>query len=180
MKKSTTLILLVAISLFANAQKNHIGLRYNLLDRPAWSLFYQHQFGEVWQLETDLHLDNSFQTISGIWQYRTKQSLWGIHAVGGLGLGVNHFSNGYLYDQNDPSYYNKFGFSIVSQIGLEYNFKNVPLRLSIDLRPQINITPRGKATPHIGSGIGIAFGFPKTHKDVKQPDMAEFILAPIN
>lgn len=127
MKKILTIALSILLfSGVASAQPRAVGLRFN----GGWSneVSYQHQFGNNFlEATVGLWYSNSCQ-ITGTYNFIIASPQWtegewnvygGPGAVFGFGSEVN--------------------IGIAGQIGLEYTF-NIPLQLSIDIRPQYNFT----------------------------------------
>lgn len=126
------LLLAIAVVLFtanmANAQVsgNAIGLRFGY----GAEISYQHALNNSNRLEFDLGMSGFNFNSEGrvIMLNATYQWVYGINAVEGLnwywgvGAGVGMF-------------WETIGLGINAQIGIEYNFPQIPLALSLDWRP---------------------------------------------
>jgi len=138
------LLLAIAVVLFtanvANAQvPSTIGLRLGY----GVELSYQHALGTNHRLELNLGLnslkfDPLVLSLSGVYQ-----TVYGIQGVPGLnwywgygvGLGI---------------YGKAFQIGVIGDLGIEYNFANVPIALSIDWRPGLYF---------VTGGSGLYFGW---------------------
>lgn len=125
MKKILTIAaLMLAFAATSVAQPRALGLRLGY----GAELSYQHYMGGGENfLEIDLGLTgfNSLN-VAGVYDWNLYQNgPWGVYGGAGaaLGLGISE----------DNSH---FHLALAGQIGVEYNF-NIPLQLSLDLRPQI-------------------------------------------
>src|ERR1035437_9741167 len=93
--------------------------------------------------------------LSGVyqWVWDLKALADGFNWYAGVGASVGYYSFSYL----------NYGYSgvpvaILGQIGIEYNFSELPLRLSLDYRPALQIAGAGNgfaANGFIGDGIAL-------------------------
>lgn len=135
MKKITILIAVVtlfSVSVFGQAARQAIGVRGGY----GWEVSYQHPFGEKNRLEFNLGLMNYGFVAAGTydWTFDLSDELapgfaWYVGAGAQLGAWRTYEGHG------DWSPSSEFNVGIVGQIGLEYNFEDVPLQLSVDYRP---------------------------------------------
>ena len=144
MKKIILSLALVASLCFSmNAQdiSKAIGIRggnYN------WELSYQNPLGNSNRLELDLGLYSGYGlNIAGVYQWTKSLSFVadGLHWYYGFGPEVGLWSK-------------SLALGICGQIGLEYNFNNIPLQLSLDYRPGWYFIP---SSYHWNTGDGAAF-----------------------
>ena len=136
-------VILAAFMLFGlafNAQaqdisKNALGLRLGSNDGFGGEISYQRGLGDNNRLELDLGFRNSNNVdafkLTGVYQW-----VWnidgGFNWYAGVGGGVGSYS--YDYDGNKDN--GAFVF-VAGDLGLEYNFKEVPIQLSLDIRPEL-------------------------------------------
>lgn len=149
MKK--TLLVIIAIIGFgfaANAQ-SAIGLRGAFGSRSGLEVSYQ---TPAWgqRLEVDVgwncHKHNNNIYVAGVyqWDWNIVRSLdW--YAGFGAAIGVRTYDDGA-----------SFGLGILGQIGIEWTFR-IPLKVSVDLRPQIDFIGDG----HFGmaGAVGVRYVF---------------------
>lgn len=120
------LMMSMAGALSAQGGSNAIGIRFGY----GAEISYQRPFGKENRLEADLGFNGGGASLSGIYQWVwdlskvTPGLKW--YAGAGATLGV---------------YSSDFSVGAVGQIGTEYNFKEIPLQLSLDYRPSIFVIP---------------------------------------
>lgn len=160
MKKSTLIIIMAFLcSHYAISQvsPNAIGVRLGggSFGNNA-EISYQKGLGEKNRLELDLGLFNS-KTMNGLGVFAGYHWNWNINQ------GLNWFagpgaSASLVSVKNDGSY---LGIGVGGQIGIEYNFNehNVPLLLSIDLRPLWDLVGDGNLGLGYGGALGIRYLF---------------------
>ncbi len=135
-------IFLLGFILTINAQeisKNAIGVRFGDNDGFGGEISYQHQLSEVNRFELDLgyrnHKDYDAFKLTGIYQW-----VWNIdkgfnwYAGFGAGLGSWNYANSYVGDGDEGLFVNADG-----NIGIEYNFEEAPILISLDFRPEIGV-----------------------------------------
>jgi len=125
MKKIVFVFVLVALSAGTiNAQ--NLGLRIG----GGAELSYQHPLGDANRLELNLGL--SFMEgggfgLSGTYQWvRPLSGNFNWYLGAGAGVGI--------WDSN-------FNLAAVGQLGLEFNFPNAPIQLSLDWQPGLAVVP---------------------------------------
>jgi hypothetical protein len=128
--KKIFFVLICAISsvVIANAQDNAIGLRLGYGAEAS----LQYVLTPDNRLEIDLgwNLDNG-ANLTGVYQWGWNLSEYleeGFKWYAGIGAGVG------IWDKD-------FAIAAVGQVGFEYNFKNIPLQLTVDYRPGISLIP---------------------------------------
>ncbi|TXD46649.1 hypothetical protein [Polaribacter sp. IC073] len=137
MKKTLLIIgLIVAGAFSANAQsisKNAIGLRLGDNDGFGAEISYQRALSGNNRLEIDLGLRDN-KNYDGFKATGIYQWVWNIEGgfnwYAGVGGGLGNFSG---KENNDSE---TFIFA-AGDIGIEYNFTDAPILLSLDLRPEI-------------------------------------------
>lgn len=94
-------------------------------------------------------------SFSGVyqWVWDLSQIADGVNWYAGAGASVGYYSYNYI-----NTTFSAVPISILGQIGIEYNFSELPLRVSLDYRPGIQITSNGG---FIGDGyaLGIRYRF---------------------
>ncbi|MEM0516854.1 MULTISPECIES: hypothetical protein [Aequorivita] len=156
MKKVIFLFTIIsALTWQANSQeisKNAIGLRFGDSDGFGPEINYQRHLGDNNRLELGLawHSKSDWNAVklTGIYQW-----VWnidgGFNWYAGPGAGIGFVS--YDYDDVPPFRDNEtdvFAF-ITGDIGIEYNF-DIPLILSLDMRPQFNLGYRDDVSFDVG------------------------------
>jgi hypothetical protein len=166
MKKiSFCLFLLIGLEFSIQAQesisKNAIGLRFGNNYGLVIEITYQKMLSSKNRLEIDggWSSDNNTEAfrLIGIYQWHWKLDkglYW--YAGGGCGFGFwntdDNYNNGYADDN---------GIFIVAtgDIGIEYHFKDVPIQLSIDGKPQYVFNNYEKNDFGFNAGLGIRYKF---------------------
>jgi len=140
MKKIVTVFVLTVLSVSAiSAQSLGARLGYGV------ELSYQHPL-ESNRLELDLGLSDfdGGLNLAGTYQWvKPLESDFSWYFGFGAGLG--------LWDK-------KYGLAALGQLGIEYNFSEVPIQLSLDWRPGLKIVPDvGFWASSVGFGIRYRF-----------------------
>lgn len=159
MKKSLILIFgLIAFAFQAEAQQispHTIGLRLGDSDGFGPEINYQHALRENNRLEFGLgwhsrRYYNAFKLV-GIYQW-----VWNIeggfnwYAGPGAGLGNVSYDAGHYHKSSE------FYAFITGDVGIEYNF-DIPLMISLDIRPQINLGYHDSMNFDVGLGVRYQF-----------------------
>lgn len=140
-------IMLIGLAFSANAQtisKNALGLRLGDNDGFGGEVSYQRQLGSKDnRLELDLGWRNSKQ-VDAIKLVGLYQWLWnidgGFNWYAGVGAGLGSWS----YDgPGNPD--NDGGTFVLAagDIGIEYDFEEAPIQLSLDFRPEFYLNNSG-------------------------------------
>lgn len=94
-------------------------------------------------------------SLSGVYQWVWNLSALanGFNWYAGVGASLGYYSYSYVN-------YNYSGYpvSLLGQIGIEYNF-NIPLRLSLDYRPAIQLNGNGNGFVGDGIALGVRYRF---------------------
>lgn len=70
-----------------------------------------------------------------------------------------HFYN-YPYERNGRRYGDgELGFGVDGIVGIEYKIPPIPIALSLDLKPFVEVTTHGNAFLYLDPGLGIKFTF---------------------
>lgn len=136
--------LLLGLVFCANAQdisKNALGLRLGDNDGFGGEISYQRGLSDNNRLEFDLGWRNSNDVdafkLVGLYQW-----VWNIEGgfnwYAGLGGGVGSWS----YDQKGVSDSGAFVLA-AADLGIEYNFSEAPIQLSLDFRPEFYLNNSG-------------------------------------
>lgn len=161
MKKYIFLFLLgIAFAFQGTAQeisKNAIGIRIGDNDGFGPEINYQRHIGDNNRLEFGFawhdHKHHDAIKLTGIYQW-----IWNIdggfnwYAGPGAGLGIVSYKD---YDDHFDRGSKLYAF-ITGDIGIEYNF-DIPLMLSLDLRPQINMGYSDDLSLDFGLGVRYQF-----------------------
>ncbi|HEY6142370.1 MAG TPA: hypothetical protein VIV55_02930 [Flavobacterium sp.] len=161
-------ILLIGLSFAAEAQnisKNALGLRIGGNNGFGGEISYQRAFSKKNRLEVDLGWRNN-DDVDAVKMTGLYQWVWNIEGgfnwyagVGG-GLSIwdnNHYNNG----NNDYNDYNEDGIYlfVAGDIGIEYDFKDAPIQISLDLRPEIGFDTYNDDHLGLDLGLGIRYRF---------------------
>ena len=150
-----TLALVVGMIGAMNAQVNGqaIGLRLSNGFGNSAEISYQQALGSSNRLEGDLGLSNNGLYLTGVYQW-----VWDLST---LADGFNWYAgvggNAGLWNGNN-SYSKGLSLGITGQVGIEYNF-NIPLQLSLDYRPIVNIIPTLGNGYYDGIALGVRYKF---------------------
>lgn len=144
-----------------NISKNAIGLRFGNNHRSGLEISYQRKLSTKNRLELDLGFTNDDNTnaikLSGIyqWYWNFKRELdWYAGFGGGLGSWNtdNNYNNGYAGDNGI--------FAIINgDIGIEYNFKEIPIHIALDLRPEFVFNNYEKNDFGFNLGLAVRYKF---------------------
>lgn len=151
MKKILLLITIIALGSIASAQvsSNALGIRFYGGDNFSGAeLSYQKGLSQRNRVELDASFgfksDNTRLAIIGIYHWN-----WGIAA------GLNWYVGpGASLSFDNYSHSNSINIGLGGQIGIEYNFRDLPLLVSLDTRPMWDFL--GDVN---GLGWGAALGF---------------------
>ncbi len=136
--------MLLGLAFSAQAQdisKNALGLRLGDNDGFGGEISYQRGMGSNNRLEFDLGWRNSKHVdafkLTGLYQW-----VWNIEGgfnwYAGVGAGIGSWS----YDKNGFSDSGTFVLA-AGDIGIEYNFQEAPIQLSLDFRPEFYLNNSG-------------------------------------
>lgn len=152
MKK--TILVLAAVLCFAalaSAQPKALGVRF------GWGVdvSYENYVGGSDFLEFELGLDgyDSAFHVDGVYNFMiaqpdwTSNGSWGFYGGPGLGVTVANGDNNTVYA------------GVLGNLGLEYTF-NIPLQISLDVRPRLYFGDGGVYSNGIFSfGLGVRYAF---------------------
>lgn len=144
-----------------NISKNAIGLRFGNNHGFGAEISYQKKLSVKNRLELDLGFTNDNNTdaikLSGIYQWHwniEKELDWYAGFGGGLG-----------YWNTDDNYNNGYGsdngiFAVINgDVGIEYNFKEIPVQIAIDLRPEYVFNNYQQNDFGINAGLAMRYKF---------------------
>lgn len=139
--------------------KNAIGLRLGDNDGFGPEVNYQRGLTENNRLELGLawHSRRYYDAVklTGIYQW-----VWnidgGFNWYAGPGAGLGNVSYSRYWDNHRYRSDSEFWAFITGDIGIEYNF-DIPLMLSLDLRPQINLGYHKDVNFDVGIGVRYQF-----------------------
>lgn len=137
--------------------KNALGLRLGNNDGFGPEVNYQRAIGGNNRLEFGFawhnHKHHDAIKLTGIYQW-----IWNIdggfnwYAGPGAGLGIVNYDKKYYNYDNDSDLY----AFITGDVGIEYNF-DIPLLISLDVRPQFNLGYNDDLNLDVGLGIRYQF-----------------------
>lgn len=152
MKKILVIAAMVlGFAVAASAQTRTMGARFGGGTILGADFSYQHSVGKNF-IEANAGIDLNAVTINatGIYNFMiaqptwTSQGTWGFYAGPGVSLG------GILGTMHA---------AVVGQVGLEYFFDNIPLQLSLDVRPSYGFGFNGAPVWSAAAGIGVRYAF---------------------
>lgn len=156
------MLMLIGLAFSTQAQdisKNALGLRLGDNDGFGGEISYQRGLSNNNRLEFDLGWRNSNNVdalkLAGLYQW-----VWeidnGFNWYAGVGAGFGSWN----YNYNDPKNNGSFLFA-AGDIGIEYTFKEVPIQLSIDLRPELYFNSNDYREDNFGPdlALGIRYKF---------------------
>ncbi|AWG21266.1 hypothetical protein FFWV33_06820 [Flavobacterium faecale] len=153
-----TAVIALGFAFSAQAQdisKNALGLRFGDNDGLGGELSYQRALGSNNRLEMDLGFRNSNNVdafkLTGLYQW-----VWnidgGFNWYAGVGAGVGSYSV-----KNDNFKDNGTFVYAAGDIGIEYGFREVPIQLSLDFRPEFG--GNGYYSNNYGSDVALAIRY---------------------
>lgn len=161
-----SVMMLIGLAFTAQAQdisKNALGLRLGDNDGLGGEISYQRGLSKNNRLELDLGFRNSNDVdafkLTGVYQW-----VWnidgGFNWYAGVGGGLGSWS--YDYRANGTQYKDNGTFVFVAgDLGIEYNFKEVPIQLSLDIRPELYFNSDDYREDNFGPdlALGIRYKF---------------------
>ncbi|WP_395053839.1 hypothetical protein [Flavobacterium sp.] len=161
-----SVFMLLGLALSTQAQdisKNALGLRLGDNDGFGGEISYQRGLSKNNRLELDLGFRNSKNVdalkLAGIYQW-----VWniegGLNWYAGIGGGLGSWS--YDYNQGNQKFEDNGVFIFVAgDLGIEYNFKEVPIQLSLDIRPELYFNSDDYRDDNFGPdlALGIRYRF---------------------
>ena len=157
-----SLLMLLGLAISTQAQeisKNALGLRLGDNDGFGGEISYQRGLTNNNRLEFDLGWRNSNNVdalkLAGLYQW-----VWeidnGFNWYAGVGAGFGSWNNNFNGIKNNGSFLFAAG-----DIGIEYNFKEVPIQLSLDLRPELYFNSNDNREDNFGPdlALGIRYKF---------------------
>ena len=158
----SSMLMLIGLAFSTQAQdisKNALGLRLGDNDGFGGEISYQRGLSNNNRLEFDLGWRNSNNIdalkLAGLYQW-----VWeidnGFNWYAGVGAGFGSWN----YNYNDTKNNGSFLFA-AGDIGIEYTFKEVPIQLSIDLRPELYFNSNDYREDNFGPdlALGIRYKF---------------------
>ncbi|MBQ9639716.1 MAG: hypothetical protein IJV22_09215 [Bacteroidales bacterium] len=148
--KKVLMVLVAVLTLGTAASAQHaIGVRLGGGQGFGTEISYQHGLGQN-RLEFDLgwHGGDHYNDLNLVGVYQVTGNIsgnFGWYAGAGVGLTLVSWNNGHDGDGS-------FALGVVGQAGVEYNFQAVPIQVSLDIRPRLNII-----NPY-GSGLDFHWG----------------------
>ena len=134
MKKVLLIMVAVMGLAFAANAQNNLGVRFGGGQGYNAEISWQHGLGGN-RLEADLgwanYKDASSFSLTGIYQFvfdLPYNFAWFIGPGASFGMATVEGES-------------KFALALAGQVGIEYDFAAIPLQLSLDVRPRLNVIP---------------------------------------
>ena len=154
------MLMLIGLAFSTQAQdisKNALGLRLGDNDGFGGEISYQRGLSNNNRLEFDLGWRNSNNIdalkLAGLYQW-----VWeidnGFNWYAGVGAGFGSWN----YNYNDTKNNGSFLFA-AGDIGIEYTFKEVPIQLSIDLRPELYFNSNDYREDNFGPDLALGIRY---------------------
>ncbi len=150
--------MLIGLTFAAQAQdisKNALGLRLGSNDGFGGEVSYQRGLSDNNRLELDLGWRNSNNVdaikIAGVYQW-----VWNIDGAFNWYAGVGGGLGSWSINASGSKDSGTFVFA-AGDIGIEYNFEEAPIQLSLDLRPEFG--GNGYYKNNYGSDIGLGIRY---------------------
>ena len=144
-------LLFFSASFSQDFAQNAVGLRFGGGNGFGTEVTYQRALGEGNRLEANLgwNTDDDFSgfKLTGVYQW-----VWHLdgdfnwYAGAGGGLGNYEYESPNIPDENETFIF------IAGQVGIEYNFQEIPLQLSLDTRPELGL---GDLSDDLNFGIAL-------------------------
>ncbi len=152
----TTMLIGLAFSSQAqDISKNALGLRLGSNDGFGAEISYQRRLADANRLELDLGWRNSNNVdafkLAGVYQW-----VWNIDGAFNWYAGVGGGLGSWSFNNNSYKDSGTFVFA-AGDIGIEYNFKEVPIQLSLDFRPEFG--GNGYYENNYGSDIALGIRY---------------------
>jgi hypothetical protein len=166
MKKSYLLFFMLFSFAFAmHAQEtisqNAIGMRFGNNYGFEVEISYQRKLSPKNRLELDLGWSNSDNTAalkatgSYQWYWNLEKGLYWYAGCGG-GFGTWNTNDNYANEYAEDS---GVFVAAIGDIGIEYHFKEIPIQLSIDAKPEFIFNNYKKNDFGVSVGLGIRYKF---------------------
>jgi hypothetical protein len=141
--------------------KHALGLRLGDSDGFGGELSYQRGLGDNNRLELDLGWRNSKHVdafkLTGIYQW-----VWNIEGgfnwYAGVGGGIGSWSYDDKYSDFDGDDSGIILF-VAGDLGIEYNFKEAPIQLSLDIRPEFYFNSDDYRSDNFGPDIALGIRY---------------------
>lgn len=136
----STIMAVFAISMSAQINPHAIGLRLGGSNSFGTEISYQHKLSTLNRFEADLGLRShdhySAFGLSGVYQW-----VWAIDGGFSWFAGVGGQIGSWSVDHDYKTGHDDSGMwlSILGQIGVEYQFSEIPIQIGLDLRPGIGL-----------------------------------------
>jgi hypothetical protein len=148
-------LLFCAIQIYSAQEisKNAIGLRIGNNDGYGAEISYQRALSNSNRLELDLGWQNN-NNISAIKLTGLYQWIWQLdnrlNWYAGAGVGLISWGNSNFVPKESGTLFTASG-----DVGLEYSFKDLPILLSLDLRPELYFATGNYRQSNFGSNLAL-------------------------
>lgn len=140
-----------------NFSKNALGLRLGDNDGFGAELSYQRGLNAKNRLEIDLGFRNSNNVdaikLTGLYQWVWKID-GGFNWYAGFGGGIGSWS----IDNNNFKDDGTYAF-VAGDLGIEYNFKEAPIQLALDIRPELYFNSDDFREDNFGPDLALAIRY---------------------
>ena len=154
-----TLAIVVGMTFTAQAQKvskNALGLRLGDNDGFGGELSYQRKLASNNRLELDLGFRNS-NNVDSFKLAALYQWIWNIEGGFNWYAGVGGGLGSWKYDFKGANDSGTFVF-VAGDLGIEYNF-DVPIQLSLDIRPELYFNSDAYRKNNFGPDIALSIRY---------------------
>lgn len=164
--KKIILSAVLALGSFATLQaqelsKNALGLRIGGDSEFGVGVNYQRALQNNNRLELELGWRNS-SNLNAVKVVGLYEWVWnidgGFNWYAGPGLGVGSYNHKYTYKGDKYKDNGSYGV-LTGVVGIEYNFSELPLQLSLDFRPEVYLNDNYRDGMYGDFGIGIRYKF---------------------
>jgi hypothetical protein len=157
-------LMLLGIAISSQAQdisKNALGLRIGDNDGFGGEISYQRGLSSNNRLEFDLGFRNSNEVdafkLTGLYQW-----VWNIEGgfnwYAGVGGGLGSWNRNKKFNNNNYDNNGTFIFA-AGDIGIEYNFREAPIQLSLDFRPELYFNSDGYRDDSFGPDVALGIRY---------------------
>ena len=146
----------------SSAYRNAIGIRAGTTSGPAFKHFMNS--GNAFEVILGLW-PNAFG-ITGLYEVHTGTGISGLNFYYGAGAHLTLETGEYYYRRHgkEEEYRHRYGHDgfavgVDGLAGIEYKIRPIPLALSLDLKPFVEVSNYGKIYTALDAGLGIKLAF---------------------
>ena len=148
--------MVLGFAVAATAQTRTMGARFGGGTFLGADFSYQHSMGDDFiEANVGATFDVISLSVTGIYNFMISQPKWTSQGTWGIYAGPGAHIGGILSTMT---------FNLVGQVGIEYFFEDLPLQLSLDLRPFVGYqaggdTVEGGLAINAAAGLGVRYCF---------------------